>query len=137
MGVMQAVATRTGQVQYRDLREWLALVEGYGELTHVRGADWHLEVGGISELNYRRKPVPALLFDELKDHAPGFRILTAASSSPRRLGTCLRLSTDLTDAELVEALRGMPMRWEANAQRYPARVVSDGPVEENVYEGND
>ncbi|MBX5489727.1 MAG: UbiD family decarboxylase [Chloroflexi bacterium] len=133
---MQAVETPVlGQVHYRDLREWLALVEGFGELTHVKGADWHLELGAISELNYRRKPTPALLFDEIKGHQPGFRVLTASSSSSRRLGTCLRLSTDLTDAELVEALRGRPLRWEQSAPRYAPRVVSDGPILENVREG--
>src|SRR5215212_8077464 len=76
---MQAVKPRIGQVQYRDLREWLALVEGFGELTHVKGADWNLELGTISELNYRRKPVPALLFDEIKGCRPGFRVLTGAT----------------------------------------------------------
>ena len=47
---MQAVKPRTGRVQYRDLREWLALVEGIGELAHVEKADWNLEIGGMKKL---------------------------------------------------------------------------------------
>jgi UbiD family decarboxylase len=132
---MQAVEARTERVYYRDLREWLALVEGFGELARVDGADWNLEIGAISELNYRRKPYPALLFDHIKGHQPGFRVLTGATGSPRRLGTCLRFSTDLTDQELVQALRGRPLYWETNARRFPPRVVPDGPVNENVLEG--
>jgi UbiD family decarboxylase len=134
---MQAVEARTGRVQYRDLREWLALVEGIGELAHVDGADWNVEIGGISELNYRRKPLPALLFDRIQDYQPGFRLLTAATGSSRRLGTCLRLSTDMTDRELVAALAGKPLQWEASAGRFAPRVVASGPVEENVLEGRD
>src|SRR5689334_13101958 len=121
---MQAVEARTGRVQYRDLREWLALVEGIGELAHVNNADPHLEIGGISELNYRRKPCPALLFDNIKGHEPGFRLLTAATGTSRRLGACLRMSMDMTDQELVTALAGQPLRWEANAARFNPRVVS-------------
>jgi UbiD family decarboxylase len=134
---MQAVETRTGRVYYRDLREWLALVESFGELAQVEGADWNLEIGAISEVNYRHKPYPALLFDHIKDYPPGFRVLTGATGSSRRLGACLRLSTDLTDAELVEALRGRPLYWETNAPRFPPRVVPDGPVNENVFEGKE
>ena len=132
---MQAVEARTTQVYYRDLREWLALVEGFGELAVVEGAGWNLEIGALSELNYRRKPFPALLFDRIKDYAPGFRLLTGATGSSRRFGTCLRFSTDMTDLELVEALRGRPLYWETNASRFPAQVVPDGPVNENVLEG--
>jgi len=46
-----------------DLRDWLAEVEKLGELTHVRGADWNLELGAISELNVKKDVPPALLFD--------------------------------------------------------------------------
>lgn len=34
-----------------DLRTWLAEVEKLGELKHVHGADWDLELGAISELD--------------------------------------------------------------------------------------
>lgn len=126
---------QTDPLSYRDLREWLALVEGFGELARVDGADWNLEIGAISELNYRRKPSPALLFDQIPGYPAGFRVLTGATGSSRRFGTCLRLSTDMTDLELVEALRGRPHYWETNARRFPPRVVPDGPVNAHVLDG--
>ena len=49
--------------EMRDLRDWLRVIDDLGELQVVDGADWNLEIGGISELNYRRKPSAALLFD--------------------------------------------------------------------------
>ena len=39
-----------------DLRAWIARIESLGELQHVSGAHWDLEIGTISEVNYRRKP---------------------------------------------------------------------------------
>ena len=36
-----------------DLRAWLAEIERLGELRHVLGADWNLELGAISELNVK------------------------------------------------------------------------------------
>ena len=49
-----------------DLRAWLATVEKLGELRHVRGAHWNLELGAISEMNVKKELPPALLFDEIK-----------------------------------------------------------------------
>ena len=46
-----------------DLRAWLDAVEKLGELRHVRGADWNLELGAISELNVKKQAPPALLLE--------------------------------------------------------------------------
>ncbi len=48
-----------------DLRSWLRDIEALGELMEVRGADWNLELGAISELNVKKQKPPALLFDEI------------------------------------------------------------------------
>ena len=68
-----------------DLRAWLHDVEALGELKDVRGADWDLELGAISELNVKKERPPALLFDEIPGYPMGFRILTCSTSSPARL----------------------------------------------------
>ena len=99
---MQAVKPRTERVRYRDLREWLALVEGIGELAVVEGADWNLEIGALSELNYRRKPYPALLFDRVKDYAPGFRLLDEDRFRPRT-GACRSGHHDRARADRSQA----------------------------------
>ena len=48
--------------QYNDLRQWLEQVEAIGELAHPKGADWNLEIGGVSEIDYKKRG-PALLFE--------------------------------------------------------------------------
>src|SRR5437764_14034735 len=116
----------------RDLRDWLACVDELGELQTVRGADWNLEIGGISELNYRRKPSAALLFDEVPGYPKGFRVLTGSLTSARRVGLTLRLGTDLDDQRLVEALRGKPLEWEARAKDYEPTEVENAPLFQNV-----
>jgi UbiD family decarboxylase len=115
-----------------DLRTWLAEVEKLGELQHVRGADWNLELGAISELNVKKDVPPALLFDEIAGYAKGFRVLTCSTSSPARLSSILRLPLQRTHHGLVEALRGKPAHWQAAAGRFPAKVVKSGAALEHV-----
>src|SRR5436853_7934919 len=95
-----------------DLRTWLAEVEKLGELKEVRGADWNLELGAISELNVKKDLPPALLFDEIAGYPKGFRVLTCSTSSPARLASILRLGRKRSHRALVEALSGTPARWE-------------------------
>jgi len=115
-----------------DLRPWLAQVEKLGELREVRGADWNLELGAISELNVKKDAPPALLFDEIKGYPKGFRVLTCSTSSPARLSSILRLPVQATHQGLVEALRGKPAQWQAQAPKYDPIVATTGAVLENV-----
>jgi 4-hydroxy-3-polyprenylbenzoate decarboxylase len=121
--------------QYNDLRQWLEQVEAIGELAHPKGADWNLEIGGVSEIDYKKRG-PALLFDEIQGHAKGFRILTSSTNSARRLGLTLRMGADHSDASLVEQLRGAPNRWAAAAKDFDPVFVDSGPVFENVMQGD-
>jgi 4-hydroxy-3-polyprenylbenzoate decarboxylase len=121
--------------QYNDLRQWLEQVEAIGELAHPKGADWNLEIGGVSEIDYKKRG-PALLFDEIKGHAKGFRILTSSTNSARRLGLTLRMGADHNDASLVEQLRGAPNRWAGAAKDFDPVFVDSGPVFENVMQGD-
>ena len=107
-------------------------MEKLGELRHVRGADWNLELGAISELNVKKDAPPALLFDEIKGYAQGFRVLTCSTSSPARLSSILRLPLQRTHHGLVETLRGKPAQWQATAERFPATMVKTGPALEHV-----
>jgi 3-polyprenyl-4-hydroxybenzoate decarboxylase len=115
-----------------DLRPWLAAVDQLGELREVQGADWNLELGAISELNVKKDLPPALLFDAIKGYPKGFRVLTCSTSSPARLSSILRLPVQKTHRGLVEALRGKPAQWQAEAPKYDPLVVSSGPVLENL-----
>ena len=120
-----------------DLRAWLESVEKLGELRHVRGADWNLELGAISELNVKKDAPPALLFDEIKGYPKGFRVVTCTTSSPARLSSILRLPVQQTHKGLVDALRGKPAQWQAEAAKHDPVVVKTGPVLQNVQETPD
>jgi UbiD family decarboxylase len=120
-----------------DLRPWLAEVEKLGELRHVDGADWNLELGAISELNVKKAAPPALLFDKIKGYPNGFRVLTCSTSSPARLSSILRFPTQRNHSGLVAVLRGKPAQWQAAAKDFPFEVVTSGPVLENIQEGAD
>src|SRR6266540_2776653 len=120
-----------------DLRPWLAQVKELGELREVRGADWNLELGAISELNVKKDLPPALLFDEIKDYPRGFRVLTCSTSSPARLSSILRLPVQKSHAGLVEALRGRPAQWQAAAAKFAPLTVRSGAALEHVEKGVD
>src|SRR5918999_2387279 len=115
-----------------DLRVWLSEVEKLGELKEVRGADWNLELGAISELNVKEDTPPALLFDDITGYPKGFRVLTCSTSSPARLSSILRLPVQKTHHGLVEALRGKPAQWQAEAPKYDPLSVKSGAVLENI-----
>jgi 4-hydroxy-3-polyprenylbenzoate decarboxylase len=120
-----------------DLRAWIARIESLGELQHVSGAHWDLEIGAISEINYRRKPPAALLFDNIVGYPAGYRVLTGSVSNARRMAITLGLDPSLDTASLVQALRGKPLEWEAAAPRFEPDVVKAGPILENVVQGRD
>lgn len=120
-----------------SLRTWLDQVDKFGELRHVRGAHWDVELGAIAELSYQQQKPMALLFDEIGDYPAGRRVLTGSTGSARRLGLTLGLGDDLDDTALVAALRGKPSRWAAAAADFPTETVTDAPLLENVFEGDD
>ena len=123
--------------RYEDLREWLKLVEGLGELGRADGADAHLEIGGITELNAKRTNPPALLFDHIKGYQPGYRVLTGALLTPSRLSLTLRLPVVHTNEEAVQLLKGKMLEWESRQQEFPFELVDSGPVNENILTGKD
>ncbi|WP_249714445.1 UbiD family decarboxylase [Rhizomonospora bruguierae] len=123
--------------QIHDLRSWLDVVRELGELRDVTGAHWNLEIGAASEVNYRLSNPAALLFDDIEGYPTGMRVLTGSMSNARRLGLTLRLGTDLDDHALVQALRGKPSEWVAQAPKYAVNEVSSGPVTQIVESGDD
>ena len=94
-----------------DLRKWLAEAEAAGEVQTVDGAHWELEIGALSQVNYRRSHPKALMFDGIKDYARGSRVLSGSVSNPRLLGSVLGLGWDNTDEDLVEKLAVKPGEW--------------------------
>lgn len=116
-----------------DLRDWLGQVQEISELCEVRGADWDLEIGAITDLAAKHpNSKPAVLFDEIKGYLPGYRVLTGLINTAQRMSLTLRLPADLDDRRFVALWR----KHLTTLQPVRPRFVSDGPVLENVLEGD-
>ncbi|MEI9852474.1 MAG: UbiD family decarboxylase [Sphingomonas sp.] len=121
--------------RHNDLRDLLARFSDMGELEVVEGADWNLEIGAIAEMVAAAKPgrSAALLFDAIQGYPRGFRILSGAANSLRRLAAVLGLPEPASEMELVRAYRD---RMAGGFRLIPPIVVDGGPILENVIEGD-
>ena len=72
--------------EFNDLREWLELAGKMGELKTLEGADPHLEVGTMVQINGQNQG-PALLFDKFRGygewHSQGRRIRKSDRAAER------------------------------------------------------
>ncbi len=120
---------------YTDLRDWLEIVESFGQLKKIDNADWNLEMGTLAELvaQESKGPVPAVLFDNIKGYPKGYRVLFAQNAAFKRMALNLGLPLDLSDLDLVRALR----EKLAVHKPIPHKVVQKGPILENVLSGKD
>ena len=77
MTSLVAEAPTQQTVAYRGLRGWLDEVSRMGELLHVNGADWDVEMGAITHMLTEKSSgtAPAILFDDIPGYAKGFRTL--------------------------------------------------------------
>jgi 4-hydroxy-3-polyprenylbenzoate decarboxylase len=116
---------------HRDLRTWLKDVEGLGELRIIRGAHWDIEIGVLAEYLMRGRKQPAVLFDEIVDHAPGYRLLVNEVGSTKRLALTLGFPVELDERAIGTSWR----KRRKEIQLTPPKYVKDGPVMENVFQG--
>ena len=119
-------------MSYKDLREWINLVEDLGELQVLEDAHWDLEIGVVAEEVISRKG-PAMLFDRIADYPQGFRVLVGALSSKERQALTLGLPPNLEIKELVSLWR----EKSRNLKPIPPKFVEDGAVMENTYYDDD
>lgn len=115
----------------QDLRGFLQGVQALGELRTVRQADWNLEIGAITEVSGSEPNPPALLFDEIKDYPPGFRILSNMFQTQSRTALALGLPTHLKGVALVQSVREMLK----SVSPMPPIFQNDGPIQENIFVG--
>jgi UbiD family decarboxylase len=118
---------------WTDLRSWINRVEEAGHLRTVRGVDWDVELGALTELNARGKK-RTILFDEIKGYPKGFRVLVGSLLDASRVGISLGLSKTITDTDLVLAFRDRlkPENVSKDASKFPPKYVDSAPVMENV-----
>ncbi len=119
----------TGQ----DLRTWIAHMASIGELLTIKGAERENEIGGIVDIAMRKRGRPAVLFEDIPDYRPGFRVLANLFTSVRRIAATVGLAAATTEVELVRFWRDFMRDMPAIAPT----VVDRGLVHENVLSGDD
>src|SRR5215471_13595123 len=117
----------------QDLRTWLAMLEGAGELTKISGADRDEEIGGIVDIYQRTKGSPAVLFDDIPSYPGGTRVVANILTSVRRINLTLGLAADGMEMDLVQFWRN----YMKAAPTIPPVEVRFGPLFENVARGRD
>ena len=120
---------------YADLREWLEKVEEIGELRKISGAHWDAEMGPLTQLmhEHHKGRTPALLFDDIPDYPKGYRTLYGHFSTLNRIALTLGLPLDAGKVGLVKAYQERLI----NLKLIPPQFVENGPILENVQEGED
>jgi len=90
------------RMAYEDLRDFIAQVDQIGALRRIDGADPACEIGGVTEVAAGLPECPALLFDRIKGHPPGFRVFTNATVSPQRAALALGIDPALRPLDALK-----------------------------------
>jgi 4-hydroxy-3-polyprenylbenzoate decarboxylase len=121
-------------VGWRDLREWLALVEANGQLKRITApVDPDEELAAITFMATRREDAPALLFERPAGDRAGASVLAnMLGASKERYALAVGLDPDLSIAEMIQQTRAIMSR-----RIDPVRVArTDAPVNEIVLTGD-
>jgi UbiD family decarboxylase len=116
---------------YKDLRDFIGLVDGIGALRRIDGADPRFEIGGITEVAAGAPDQPALLFDNIKGFPKGFRVFSNATTSAQRAALALGLDHSLRP---IDALKAWKDR-RTKLKMLPPIEVKNAPFMQNVQEG--
>jgi len=103
-----AVPAKDGpQVSWRDLREWIALLERNNELQRIsKPVDTDEELGAITYMATRNENSAALLFENMTGDKTGSRILAnMLGASKERYALAVGLDPDLSIAEMIAESR--------------------------------
>jgi UbiD family decarboxylase len=121
-----------------DLREFIRAVEKRGELASVEAAHWDKEMGAVTEVLYRQKvdKSPMLLFEDIPDYPHGYRTTYGMFGSAYRLALVLGMDTAVSDDRMA-MLTDFRKNIKKGFKQVPPRIVTDGPVLENVMRDDD
>ncbi|HNY69899.1 MAG TPA: phenylphosphate carboxylase subunit beta [Syntrophorhabdus sp.] len=112
-----------------DLRDFVAKCEMVGQLKRVKAeVDWDLEISHVAKV-VEEKSGPALLFEKIKGYTSP--VLTGAFGTTQRLAIILGKDPNLSMVQLTR-------EWVDTAVKAltPAKEVKDGPIFENILEGD-
>src|ERR1700691_4915997 len=118
---------------YKDLREFIGLVDRLGALRRIDGADTRFEVGGITEVAAGLPECPALLFDNIMGFSPGFRIFTNATTNVQRASLALGLDPALRPLDALKAW----MEKRKELRPFPPAGLQTAAWQENSATGRD
>jgi 4-hydroxy-3-polyprenylbenzoate decarboxylase len=121
--------------RWKDLREWLALVEEHGSLHRIAAeVDPNEELSALTFMATRQKGSPALLFERFANNPLGARVLSnMLGASKERYALAVGLDPGLSTLELVHATRALMKKRIA-----PVYVPgNDAPVNEVVLRGDE
>src|SRR5205823_13538581 len=106
-----------------------------GRLREVIATHWNSQIGPITHkrTKKRRANPPAILFDDIPGYPKGFRTLYGHFSSLRRVA--LTLGLPLEYGRKIDVVKMYHERMRG-AKLLPPRWLNDGPVLENVIEGD-
>jgi UbiD family decarboxylase len=123
-------------VAFGDLRGWIAALKAHDELAEINAeVDWNIELGTIMRLAQGPGTGRAMLFNNIKDYnkpdSRCRRVFGSALNNYRRIAIMLGLPPDTHPRELVKIGRNV---LEGTV---PPRIVTNGPVKENIVTGKD
>lgn len=121
--------------QYRDLRQFIEAVQNMGELHTVKGVDWDVELGEITDVLLHHLNTPMVVFDEIKGYPRGFRVLVNFAGSYRRLALFVGMGLDE-----VETGVGLVRNWRRMRHQQkllPPERLNGSPVQDIIREGKD
>src|SRR5262249_45606187 len=121
---------------FGDMRGWIGALKAQDELTEIAAeVDWNLELGTIMRLAQGPGTGKALIFNNIKDYngkaARCRRVFGSSLNSYRRIAMMLGLPPDTHPRELVKIRRTTP------AGSIPPKIVTTGPVKQNILTGKD
>src|SRR5262245_53525543 len=109
-----------------DLRKTLEFAEDMGNLEYVDGADPDLEIGAIYEISLEEPSPPVLVFRNIKGYPPNYRVAVNVRASKV-------FDTGEVAMDRVQVYR---KHRRKKADPIPPTTVTEGPVLENVLEGD-
>lgn len=117
-------------MSYKDLREWLVLIEKEGQLTRAEGVHWNLEVSAFCNLTNKN-----VLFDKFPGYPAGYRMLGNMGKG----GTSIFFLTVNWSTEARKPL-DLCRTWHNRLKEFQPVLpvfVNDGPIMEEVQTGNE
>ena len=120
---------------WRDLREWIALIERHGALKRIRQpVDADEELSAITYMATRDENAPALLFESIAGDTSGSSVLAnMLGASKERYALAVGLDLNMPVAEMIAAT-GRIMNRRIAPRHVPK---AEAPVNEIVLRGDD